>query len=54
MTENVRKSRLQVSLDVDVGNLKMRAIGTLDQLLRRFAATLDNVLRITLEKYLAD
>lgn len=53
MTQDVREGGLQVAVDLDLWNLDMVAVSTLDQLLGGLSARFNNLFRITSEKDLS-
>jgi hypothetical protein len=54
MTQDVRESRIQVAVDLDLRNIDMVAICALDQLLRSLATRLDNFLCVASQKYFSN
>jgi hypothetical protein len=53
MAQNVRKSRVEVAVDFDFGDVNVWAIGVLDQLLHRLAAIFDYLFCIAAQEDLA-
>jgi hypothetical protein len=54
MAQNVWKSRVEVAVDFDFGDINVRAIGVLDQLLHRLAAIFDYLLCVAAQEDLAN
>jgi hypothetical protein len=54
MTEDIRESSVQVAVDIDLGDLDMRAMCALDQFLGSFATRLDNLFGVASQEDLAN
>jgi hypothetical protein len=54
MTQDVGESSVQMAVDVDLGDLDMRAVCALDQFLGSFATRLDNFFGVASQEDLAN
>jgi hypothetical protein len=54
MTQDVGESSVQMAVDVDLGDLDMRAVCALNQFLGSFATRLDNLFGVASQEDLAN